>query len=403
MERPPTIVPQYVPTVAPPPAVLAETDNERAARAARAVAAANQQLDDAAAFIKEHSESPSLLDYVGQITALKSAVKNGDPDEVERKSKELADAFSHDKDYQQHLAALHEAQKKREAQYLLDAIHRGQKERDFVLDYIGKNPLADPTPTLAALVKQLNPALQSADLNQLQPLVDKIDVAIREANLESAFIAAQKEVNNSPEKKTVTMPAVIQNAPSPVTLPTTEKNCFLLEGDLDDVEILYNANSRAPHIAQNLRGDFVFSQNEARICLFGQNPDGLALTAKQVVAAKAEARQIAVTVEPCNPEHLIGYDIVATQRNAFLRSKRDDALALIQTIEDDDYRKFAEVTAADLKKVADAEHAQIEKNTANIADGAPDGYGVVLLKTGSANLCLVVPHRDYNSLSEGSG
>jgi len=385
------------PTVAPPPAppnpVPAPTDEDRTARA---TAAANQQLDDAAAFIKEHSESPNLLDYVDRITALKSAVKNGDPDEIERKSKELADAFSHDKDYQQHLADLVEAQKKREAQYLLDAIHRGQKERDFILDYIGKNPLADATPALAALVKQLNPALQRADLNQLQPLVDKIDVAIREANLESAFIAAQKEVNNSPEKKIVT-PTVIPNTPPAVKLPTTEKNRFLVEGDLDDVEILYNANSKAPHIAQNLRGDFVFSQNEARICLFGQNPDGLALTAKQVVSAKADARQIAVTVEPCNPEHLLSYDIVATQRNAFLRSKRDDALALIQTIEDDDYRKFTEVTAADLKKAAGAEHTQIEKNKANIADGAPDGFGVVLLKTGSANLCLAVEKAEVPS------
>ena len=301
--------------------------------------------------------------------------------------KELADAFSHDKDYQQHLSSLHEKQKKRDAQYLLDAIHRGQKERDFVIDYIGKNPLADATPGLAVLVKQLNPALQTADLNQLQPLVDKIDVAIREANLESAFIAAQNE-NNSQEKTPAVMPPLVLNALP--KLPTTEKNRFLFEGDLDDVEILYNANSKAPHIAQNLRGDFVFAQNAARVCLFGQNPDGLPLTVKQVVSAKADERQVAVTVEPCNPEHLMSYDIVATQRNAFLRSKRDDALALIKTVEDDDYRKFAEVTAADLKKVADSEHAQIEKNKANIAEGTTDGFGVVLLKSGSANLCLAV-------------
>ena len=81
---------------------------------------------------------------------------------------------------------------------------------------------------------------------------------------------------------------------------------------------------------------------------------------------------------------------MATQRNAFLRTKRDDALALIKTIEDDDYRKFAEVTAADLNKAADAERAQIEKIKANVADGAPDGFGVVLLKTESSNLCLAV-------------
>jgi hypothetical protein len=94
----------------------------------------------------------------------------------------------------------------------LDAIRRGQQERDFILDYIGKNPLADATPALGILVKQLDPALQRADLNQLQPLVDKIDVAIREANLESDFVAARKEANNSPEKKTEPPPAPTTNS-----------------------------------------------------------------------------------------------------------------------------------------------------------------------------------------------
>ena len=118
---------------------------------------------------------------------------------------------------------------------------------------------------------------------------------------------------------------------------------------------------------------------------------------KHVILDKVGPRQIAVTVEPCDPELLLGYDVVAAQRNAFLRSKRDDALALIKTIEDDDYRKFAEVTAADLKKDIDVEHAQIEKNKGNIADGTPDGFGVVRLKTGSANLCLAVEKAEVPS------
>ena len=369
-------------STAPTPVI----EKDRAERADRVIAAAKWQLDDAAAFIKEHPRSPNLLDYVDRIAALSASVKDGDPDEIERKTTDLANVLSHDKGYQQHLADLAEAQKSREAQFLPDAIHRGQKERDFVLDYIGKNPLADATPTLAALVKQLNPALEHADLNQLQPLLDKIEATIREFNLESAFIAA--EAKNSPEKKTDTAAATTQ-VPTD-ELPTTEKNRFLMEGDLDDVEILYNANSKAPHVAQNLRGDFVFSQNQARVCLFGQGLDGLALTVKQMILAKANPRQIAITVEPCDPEQLLSYDMVVAQRNAFLRSKRDDALALIKTIENDDYRRFAEVKAADMSKAADADRAQIAKIKANIADGAPDGFGVVLLKTGSPNLCLAV-------------
>jgi hypothetical protein len=390
----------YAPTPSPTPASTtpdpAQIERERAARAERAVGAANRQLDDAAAFIKEYADSPNLFDYVDRINALKAAAKNGEPDDIERRSTDLSNSLSHDKDYQQHLVKLAEAQKRQVAQYLLDAIHRGQKERDFIHDYIAKNPLADATSTLAPLVKQLDPALQRADLDQLQPLVEKIDTAIREANLEPAFIAAQTE------KKADTT----RGMPAPPTdkLPTTEKNRFLVEGDLDDVELLYNASAKAPDVAQNLRGDFVFSQNQARACLFGQNPDGLALTVKQSILAKVNP-QVAVTFEPCDPENLLNYDIVAMQRNAFLLSRRDDALALLKTVEFDDYRKFAELNAADLNKVADAERAEIEKIKANIADGVPDGFGIVLIKTGSANLCLAVgskvaTHRQLLLLAE---
>jgi len=235
------------------------------------------------------------------------------------------------------------------------------------------------TPAFAGYAKELNPALQKADFDKLQPLVDKVDLAIREANLEPAFIATVKD----PSK-----PAPKPGPPEP--LPVTPEDRFLVEGNLDDVEIVYNASAVAPHVAQNLRGDFVFAQGQARVCLFGQNPDELAFIVEQTISIKAEPKHVAVSVEPCNPEQLLTYDIAATQRNAFLRSKKEDALALIKYIEDGGYRKFAEVTAADLNKAADAERAQIEKIKANVNDGAPDGYGIILLKTGSSNLCIAV-------------
>ena len=87
---------------------------------------------------------------------------------------------------------------------------------------------------------------------------------------------------------------------------------------------------------------------------------------------------------------------MATQRNAFLRSKKEDALALIKHIEENNYRKFAEVTAADLNKAADAERAKIENIKANVADGAPDGFGIALLKNGSPILCLAVGAKVQN-------
>ena len=419
-EQPPPAAPAVSATPAPTPTPVpvvqdpVQAEKERAVRAEKAIAAANEQLKDVDGFIKEHPQSPKLLDYIDRIGSLSAAVKTGDPDDIERKLSELNDSLNHDKDYQKHLADLVEQQKIRDAKNLGDAIRRGEQERDFILDYIGKNPLADVTQAFAGYVKQLNPALQRADLNQLQPLVDKVYIAIQEAKLEAAFVA-QKEAPSAPDKKAETATAATNAEPATVqtakegpaeSLPITEKNRFLVAGDLDDVEILYNASANAPHVAQNLRGDFVFAQNQARVCLFGQNPDELALTVKQAILAKASPRQIAVLVEPCNPEQLLSYDIVATQRNAFLRSKKEDALALTKIIEEDNYRKFAEVTAADLNEAAEAERAQIEKVKANVADGAPDGFGVVLMKTGSPNLCLaagakVLSHRQLLLRAEG--
>ena len=143
---PPAPIPAPVPIPAPDPE--------------KVIAAANAQLEDVGGFIKEYPQSPKLLDYIDRIGALSAAVKTNDPAEIERKLTELNDSLSHDREYQQHLSEQIEAQKRRAAQYLGDAIRRGEQERDFALDYIGKNPLADNTTTFAGYVKELKPALQ---------------------------------------------------------------------------------------------------------------------------------------------------------------------------------------------------------------------------------------------------
>jgi hypothetical protein len=392
VEEPPPSVPSYAPISPPTPITVdpARIERDRAARADRAFAAAKRQLNDSAGFIKKYPHSPNLLDYIDRMAALSASQKAGDPDDIERKSADLADAFSHDKDYQQYEVDLKDARTKEEAQFLIDTIHRGQQERDFILGYVAQNPLADAASVLAVLVKQLNPALEHGHLAELQPIVERIDTTIREANLESTFIAAENVANNTTEDKTVETRPPTESAMLTSPLPTTDKKRFLVEGNLDDVEILYNASSKSPHVAQNLRGDFVFSQNQARVCLFGHGPDGLAPTAKQVILEKADRREITVGVQPCDPEMLLSYDVIVAQRGAFLRSKRNDALALIKTIEDDDYRQFGEITAEKMNRAAEAERTQIEKIKINIADGGPEGFGVVLLQTHSANLCVAV-------------
>jgi hypothetical protein len=100
-------------------------------------------------------------------------------------------------------------------------------------------------------------------------------------------------------------------------------------------------------------------------------------------------KEIAGIDSQCDARHLATYDLVATERRVFLNSAPADALALIGDVEAGTFRKFRVVTAQEINTRADAEHAAVTAITQDVANSARAGYGVILLKSLSANLCLV--------------
>ena len=327
-----------------------------------------------------------MLDYVDRIAALNAAVGQGDPDDIERKMANLSAALANDKDYQQFAVALTKRRSEAAAQHLSDAIQLARDQHDFLVDHVSKNPLAPEVATLMPLIKQIGPALEKPSLDQLQPLTDQIGNAIREAKLDEAFRAAQAaRASQAAQAAAGAKPS----EPANPTLPTTEKNRFLIEGDLADVVALYNAGAKAPHVALNLRGEFVFADDRANVCLFGRNPEGVALTIRSVLAPY-HLKAVTGLDQPCDPQRLDAYDVVAMQRGAFLKTAPEDALSLIKQIEIGAMRQFALVSAGELAAAAAAERAAIEQIKTDVAAGARNGYGVILLKTDSPNLCGVV-------------
>ena len=226
-------------------------------------------------------------------------------------------------------------------------------------------------------------------LDQLQPLTDQIGNAIREANLDEEFRAAEAARANQAAQ---TPAAAKVGEPSSTTLPTTEKNRFLIEGNLADVLVLYNAGTKAPHVALNLRGEFVFADDRANVCLFRRDPESVALTVRAALAPY-HLKPITGLDQPCDPQRLDAYDIVAMQRGAFLKTAPDDALLLIKQIEMGGMRQFARVSAAELAERAASERAAIEQIKADVTAGARNGYGVILLKADSPSLCMVVSEK----------
>ena len=374
-----------VPTAVPNADEQARRDRQQAERLEKIIVAAKTQVVDAAQFIRDHQQNPQLLDYIAQIADLSAAIESGDSEQIERKSTELSARLNRDKDYQQFLASVSEQQKQDAAKNLFDAIQRAQQQRAFLVDFVSKNPLATDTGKFVSLIKQLDPLLLKPELTSLQMLVGKLDLAIREANLQTAFTATHvKALASSPSTSQIAQTTL---APEDTVIPTTPENRFLMEGDLSDVILLYNVD--APHIAKNLRNDFVFANNIADVCLFGVNPEDVAISVAKIVASFGASPPANFGSRICKTDTLSSFDIVAMQRGAFLKASRIEALSVIKAIQNASLKQMMVVPANELRAQTDAERHRLAEITATIAAGAPDGYGMLILNTGAPNLCLI--------------
>ena len=84
-------------------------------------------------------------------------------------------------------------------------------------------------------------------------------------------------------------------------------------------------------------------------------------------------------------------DLLPTERMVGRAHKRKDASrrSPIKQIEIGAMRQLALISAAELAERAATERAAIEQIEKDVTAGARNGYGVILLKTNSSNLCVV--------------
>jgi hypothetical protein len=224
----------------------ARRDRLRAEHLEKASAAAKNQIVLASRFIRENPKNPQLLDYISALSDLNAAIDSNDPDQIEKKSTDIQTQLGRDKDYQAFQLLIVDERNRASATFLVDAIRHAQEQKAFLITYISAYPLGPDVGRLILLLKQIDPALVRPDLTQLQTLTGKIDLAMREANLEESFNEAHKAAAATPAVKAS---SDVETPGAPKTdssIPTTEKNRFLMEGDVTDVVILYSAGASAP-------------------------------------------------------------------------------------------------------------------------------------------------------------
>ena len=244
----------------------------RRTRVEKLAPTAKQLITDASEVLKVDQANPKLLEYVEQISGLNAAMVQGDADAIEKRSMALSTALQREPKYAEIVKARVAEIKRQEAIHLGEAIKLTKRQKRFVLSYIAQNPASPNAATFLPLIRLLDPSLEKPSLPTLQALNEKIDMAIRQSNLQNDFSAEPSEAT---DKSVI---AAAPNFDGPLRgggMPRTEKNKFLIDGDLDDLMLLYNGSPQSRHVARNLRGEIVFQDGQADVCIFQKDADDL--------------------------------------------------------------------------------------------------------------------------------
>ncbi len=365
------------------------------------VVAAKRLIDEASAFVKAEPGNAKLIDYLQQIAQLNGTLSAGDPDDTEQKTVALAGALRRDASFATFETQRLEEQQRQNARYLGDALRALKSQRLFLIGVVTQNPTSDTATTFLPLIKQADGALGAPDLERAQTLLGETDAAIQKAGLRKdyvAFTAARAEPASD-----ATSPGLQPGggdkgtAPEAVTKVSgkiaTDKNRFLIDGDLKDIVLMFNTSAGAPHVVKNLRGELVFEGGRADACLFGHPLEEDAASVVRSALSAYDLKTLALTDQPCDADRLTSYDIVATRRGTFLREQPSYALALVAALEKDEFKSLASVTDAQVKAAATADAVKADEIANDVARGAKDGFGVILMQTHAPALCVAADDR----------
>ncbi len=393
-EEPQTLPPPSAPAPGPAPE-KAEAERElesrlRVEKRDRLISAAKQLIDEASAFIQADARNPKILEFAEQIRLLHSAVAENDPRRIEEQIRmlelqirTLSTALHKEPAFQRLERDREEARKRDNARYLADAITSAHAYRIFLVNYITQHAATETAGLLIPLVKEIDAALESPDLARLSPLNEKIDLTIREAGLRGDFLAMPRAAP-PPEAQEA-------NPSQSLRLSTTDKNRFLVEGDLEDVVLLFNASPTAPHVAKNLRGEIVFEGDKADVCLFQRTNSSDALANNvRIALGRYNVKTFSIDPRGCPFDRLLAYDVVAMRRGDFLRQDIQYALSLLKEVEEDHLKRLLILTDAEIKSAVAGEAIKGTEIETDVERGAKEGYGLVLLNTGSSVICAVV-------------
>ena len=174
----------------------------------------------------------------------------------------------------------------------------------------------------------------------------------------------------------------------------------LVEGPSDDILLFYNISPTAPHVWRNVRGDIVFQDDTASLCIAEPSPDLERARFIEHVLRDTGATTIISMARPCDlPHAATAADIIAVQRGELLKQRNDYIIAFAKNIESHAFRQFRVI--GEYGSVFSKRRALALEIEGSIETGERQGYGVIAV--GEIPIACVVPgttNKDVVGLNE---
>ena len=381
----------------------AERDRERAKQAMEdrfnALSGnAKQLIDEAASFVKADPSNSHVLDTVQQIADLNASLNDHDPDVTQRHMLALSAALQKDPGFAKYEAQQAEILKRDNARYLGDALRAAKSYEAFLVTSVTQNPSSPNAAILLPLIKRLEAVIAVPELGRAQAVNTDVDLSLRQLGLHNDFALATAATDTTAQPGSVTgegsstpsTPSTGTAAQaSAVRLAATDKNRFLMNGDLGDVVLMFNTSPRAPHVVRNLRGDIVFEAARADICVVGEAAGDTLTNHVRSALAPYDLKTLVVAPNGCDSEHLLSYDVVATRRGTFLKQDMQFSLALTKEIEADGFKSLVTLTDAQIQAATAADAVRATEIENDVVKEAKFGFGFLVLQTHSPAVCML--------------
>ena len=360
MEKPPTPEPQPV-------------GSAEQGRRKRVIQTAITFRDDLDLYLKLHPETPDIASIAQEFSKLQSALGNEDIATIEATTKTLKRRMEAVSGFPEFRSDRDKDRQKAEVEALGAAVSLASKYQRFLRNQIAENVTSPSTPALATLLNEYENALRSPDLSTLTDLNDRLQKLVSEKGLPPDWPEQKAPKDESP-----TEPKIIK----------TDRNWFLVDGELTDWVLVFNASGKAPHVVKNIRGDIVFEGQQADACVLHPPAGKIERVDVEDILASYKVETVHLNSAACPETNLKSYDVLMALRGELLKQPPSYLAPLFGLVEDGTFQELETLTSSaviSLRKKWEVEATKIETE---IEAGTRPGYGLIKIDNGSAVICM---------------